>query len=86
MLWKRWHKIPQFKSSGELRSVSSYEIYAAMIQMRYFPALITGDESWVYHYDPGSKQESMEWRKTGEAPLQNLRCDLVTKCYVVYFV
>jgi len=30
--------------------------------------IVTGDESWVHHYTPESKQASMEWRKKGEAP------------------
>jgi len=24
--------------------------------------LVTGDETWVYHFTPDSKQQSMEWR------------------------
>ena len=23
---------------------------------------VTGDETWVHHYDPESKRQSMEWR------------------------
>ena len=30
--------------------------------------IVTGDETWVHHYDPESKQESMQWRKKGEKP------------------
>ena len=30
--------------------------------------IITGDETWLYHYDPESKSQSMEWRQPGEAP------------------
>lgn len=30
--------------------------------------IVTGDEVWVHHYDPTSKQESMEWRVKGTAP------------------
>ena len=28
--------------------------------------LITGDETWLYHYDPETKQASMEWRRPNE--------------------
>lgn len=28
--------------------------------------LVTGDETWCYHYDPTTKQESMEWKGPGE--------------------
>jgi [histone H3]-lysine36 N-dimethyltransferase SETMAR len=27
--------------------------------------IVTGDETWVHHYDPESKQESMQWHKVG---------------------
>jgi len=27
--------------------------------------LVTMDETWLYHYDPESKQQSMEWRHSG---------------------
>lgn len=30
--------------------------------------IVTGDETWVHHYDPESKQESMQWHKKGAAP------------------
>ena len=31
--------------------------------------IVTGDESWVYHYDPESKQQSKEYRhKTSPSP------------------
>ena len=28
--------------------------------------LLTVDETWLYHYDPETKQQSMEWRKSTE--------------------
>lgn len=33
-----------------------------------FDRLVTGDETWVHHYDPESKQESMQWVKKGADP------------------
>jgi len=27
--------------------------------------LVTIDETWLYHYDPETKQQSMEWRHSG---------------------
>jgi hypothetical protein len=29
------------------------------------------DETWLYHYDPGTKQQSMQWRHSG--PPRNAR-------------
>jgi len=28
----------------------------------FLSQLVTMDETWLYHYDPESKQQSMEWR------------------------
>jgi len=34
--------------------------------MIFFRArLVTMDETWLYHYDPETKQQSMEWRHSG---------------------
>lgn len=30
--------------------------------------VVTGDETWVHHYDPESKQESMQWSDKGSKP------------------
>lgn len=30
--------------------------------------VVTGDEVWLFHWDPESKQESMEWREIGANP------------------
>jgi len=29
--------------------------------------LVTMDETWLYHYDPETKQQTMEWRHSGSA-------------------
>lgn len=30
--------------------------------------IVTGDETWVYYYDPETKQESMQWKAASERP------------------
>ena len=30
--------------------------------------LVTGDETWIHHYDPETKQQSMEWRHKNSPP------------------
>lgn len=30
--------------------------------------IVTGDETWVHHFEPESKQESMQWHKKGTPP------------------
>ena len=31
----------------------------------FLSRLVTTDETWLYHYDPETKQQSMEWRHSG---------------------
>ena len=31
----------------------------------FLSRLVTKDEPWLYHYDPKTKQQSMEWRHSG---------------------
>ena len=35
--------------------------------------LVTMDETWLYHYDPERKQQSMEWRHSGSPLLKQFR-------------
>ena len=32
---------------------------------RFFDQIITGDETWVYQYDPETKQQSKQWLPRG---------------------
>ncbi|UYV82583.1 hypothetical protein LAZ67_22000044 [Cordylochernes scorpioides] len=34
---------------------------------RFLDQIVTGDESWCYHYDPSTKRASMEWKR-GDSP------------------
>jgi len=36
--------------------------------------LVTVDEAWLYHYDPETKQRSMEWRHSGSPRPKNSKC------------
>ena len=38
----------------------------------FFQRLVTGDETWVYHRDPESKMESMQWNHKTSPPLKSL--------------
>jgi len=31
----------------------------------FLSRLVTMDETWLYHYDPETKQQSIEWRHSG---------------------
>jgi len=34
---------------------------------------ITGDETWIHHWDPDTKQESMQWKHVSSPPLRKFR-------------
>ena len=34
--------------------------------VKFLDRIITGDESWIYHYDPLTQQEAKVWKKPGE--------------------
>ena len=34
---------------------------------------VTTDETWLYHYDPGTKQQSMEWRHSDSPHSKNMQ-------------
>ena len=36
-------------------------------------SLVTMDETWLYHCDPETKQQSMEWRRSGSPRPRKLR-------------
>jgi histone-lysine N-methyltransferase SETMAR len=35
---------------------------------QFLATIVTGDESWVHHFDPLSQQEAKEWTKAGQKP------------------
>ena len=39
----------------------------------FFAKLVTGDETWVHHWDPETKQESMQWKHKGSPPPKKFR-------------
>ncbi|UYV66103.1 hypothetical protein LAZ67_4000271 [Cordylochernes scorpioides] len=41
----------------------------------YLDQIVTGDESWCYHYDSSTKRASMEWKR-GDSPRQKKKSGL----------
>ena len=39
----------------------------------FLSRLVTVDETWLYHYDPEIKQQSVEWRNSGSPRPKKLR-------------
>ena len=49
------HKAERVNCCTELRELSERD-------NEFFGRLITGDKTWIYHYEPESKRRSMQWR------------------------
>ncbi|KAI6646180.1 Mariner transposase [Oopsacas minuta] len=61
---KRCHEMFKKFNNGNSRDVSK---------------IITGDETWIYHYDPETKQQSRQWCEIGEGPQTKVRRTQYTK-------
>jgi len=56
----------QIKIVNGARRLSNFWYFFGAIHMISCRArLVTVDETWLYHYDPETKQQSMEWRHSG---------------------
>ncbi|GFU14320.1 HTH_48 domain-containing protein [Trichonephila clavipes] len=44
----------------------------------FMKLIITGDESWVYGYDPETKQQSSQWKTPGSPRPKKARQDIET--------
>jgi len=53
----------------------------------FLSRLVTLDETWLYHYDPETKQQSMEWRHSGSPHLKKIPSTKIRwKCSRLYFL
>ena len=46
---------------------------AKKMSQSFFERLITQDETWVYHYDPETKSQSMQWKHFDSPPPKKAR-------------
>jgi hypothetical protein len=52
----------------------------------FMSRVITGDESWVYGYDPETKQQSSQWKSPGSPrPKKARQSRSATKSMLVFF-
>jgi len=42
-------------------------------QNDFLSQMLTMDETWLYHYDPKTKQQTMEWRRSDSPRPKNFR-------------
>lgn len=47
------------KGQGNLPQAQSLEMWKQFFMLR----VITGEETWVYGYDPKTKQQSLQWKR-----------------------
>jgi len=74
--WSRnaWTWIENVKGASRL---SNFWNFSGAIQMiSCLVRLVTMDEIWLYHYDPETKQQSMEWRHSGSPRPKNFRVQI----------
>jgi len=66
-LFAKW--VPKFLNANqELQRCQTSELILKFFRRDpndFLSRLVTMDETWLYHYDPETKQQSMEWRYSG---------------------
>jgi hypothetical protein len=66
--------LTQIKNVNDAICLSKFFNFFGAIQMTSCRArLVTMDETWLYYYDPETKQQSMEWRHGGSLRPQKFR-------------
>jgi len=58
-----WTRIKNVNGASRLSNIWNFFGAIQMITCRAL--LVTMDKTWLYHYDPETKQQSMEWRHSG---------------------
>ena len=62
--------VPKYLNSdqnvnGASRLSNFWKFFGAIQMISCRVRLVTMDETWLYHYDPETKPQSMEWRRSG---------------------
>ena len=55
------------------RITTSQEFVDLFDPVKFVQQIVTGDETWVHHWDPESKVESMQWRHASSPPPRKFR-------------
>lgn len=53
-------------------SQENLELYEGDVD-HFLSRIVTGDETWVHHWDPETKQESMQWKHKASPPPKKFR-------------
>jgi len=61
------------KRHGASRLSNIWNFFGAIQMISCRARLVTMDETWLYHYDPETKQQSMEWGHSGSPRSRKFR-------------
>jgi len=67
-----WTRIKNVKGASRLSNFCNFFSAIQMISCRV--RLLTMDETWLYHYDPETKQQWSEWRHSSSPRPKNPEC------------
>ena len=67
-----WMLTPEQKAWRQKFSEENLDIFRANLE-NFFSRIIAGDETWVYHHDPETKKESMQWKHKGSPTPKKFR-------------
>ncbi|XP_031632796.1 protein GVQW3-like, partial [Contarinia nasturtii] len=76
----RWIPRTLNKSQKEKRVAAAHE-FLELLEWNEgdtFDRIVTGDETWIYYYDPELKTQTMEWHKRGEPASKMPRKQIAT--------
>ena len=66
--WVHWNLNMQDRQQRVESSQELLEVYNANPE-DFHTHLVKGDETWLHHWDPDTKKESMQWKHPGSPPL-----------------
>ena len=69
--WNAWTRIKNVKGASRLSNFWNFFRVIQIIPCR--ARLVTMDETWLYHYDPQTKQQSKEWQHSGSSSPKKFR-------------
>ena len=65
--WNAWTRIKNVKGASRLSNIWNF---FWLDPNDFLSQLVTMKETWLYHYDPETKQQSMDWRHSGSPRLK----------------
>ncbi|XP_031632453.1 histone-lysine N-methyltransferase SETMAR-like [Contarinia nasturtii] len=78
MVCSRWIPRTLNKSQKEERVAAAHLELLEWNEGDTFDRIVTGDETWIYFYDPELKSQTMEWHKRGEPASKMPRKQIAT--------